>query len=177
MSAVSCSQELIAAFIDKIKASGYFDNTIIVVSSDHLAMNNTAYSTLTKQNRKDLFFVLDGRHPVGDLNAAKRSTLDNGATVLDMMGGDNYIGLGRSGISATSMTEQFLNIDDKVNAWKPAVIKQWGFPNSIKNYTVSNKENSFTFSGMTIKTPFILKVTKDKIEPMFDVYLSTPLKK
>jgi phosphoglycerol transferase len=97
--------------------------------------------------------------------------------VLDMMGGDNYIGLGRSGISATSMTEQFLNIDDKVNAWKPAVIKQWGFPNSIKNYTVSNKENSFTFSGMTIKTPFILKVTKDKIEPMFDVYLSTPLKK
>ncbi|WP_413529709.1 phosphatidylglycerol--membrane-oligosaccharide glycerophosphotransferase [Rahnella inusitata] len=177
LSAVSCSQELIAAFIDKIKASGYFDNTIIVVSSDHLAMNNTAYSTLTKQNRKDLFFVLDGRHPVGDLNAAKRSTLDNGATVLDMMGGDNYIGLGRSGISATSMTEQFLNIDDKVNAWKPAVIKQWGFPNSIKNYTVSNKENSFTFSGMTIKTPFILKVTKDKIEPMFDVYLSTPLKK
>ncbi len=177
LSAVSCSQELIAAFIDKIKASGYFDNTLIVVSSDHLAMNNTAYSTLTKQNRKDLFFVLDGRHPVGDLNAAKRSTLDNGATVLDMMGGDNYIGLGRSGISATSMTEQFLNIDDKVNAWKPAVIKQWGFPNSIKNYTVSNKENSFTFSGMTIKTPFILKVTKDKIEPMFDVYLSTPLKK
>src|SRR5471030_966111 len=177
LSAVSCSQELIAAFIDKIKASGYFDNTLIVVSSDHLAMNNTAYSTLHKQNRKDLFFVLDGRHPVGDLNAAKRSTLDNGATVLDMMGGDNYIGLGRSGISATSMTEQFLNIDDKVNAWKPAVIKQWGFPNSIKNYTVSNKENSFTFSGMTIKTPFILKVTKDKIEPMFDVYLSTPLKK
>lgn len=177
LSAVSCSQELIAAFIDKIKKSGYYDNTLIVVSSDHLAMNNTAYNILTKQNRKDLFFVLDGRKPVGDLNAAKRSTLDNGATVLDMMGGDNFIGLGRSGISATSMTEQFLNIDDKVNAWKPAVIKQWGFPNSIKNYTVSNKENSFTFSGMTIKTPFILKVTSDKIEPMFDVYLSTPLKK
>src|SRR5471030_1609488 len=177
LSAVSCSQELIAAFIDKIKASGYFDNTLIVVSSDHLAMNNTAYSTLTKQNRKDLFFVLDGRHPVGDLNAAKRSTLDNGATVLDMMGGDNYIGLGRSGVSSTSLATQFINIDEKVNAWKPAVIKQWGFPNSIKNYTVSNKENSFTFSGMTIKTPFILKVTKDKIEPMFDVYLSTPLKK
>ncbi|PKE30153.1 phosphatidylglycerol--membrane-oligosaccharide glycerophosphotransferase [Rahnella sp. AA] len=177
LSAVACSQQLLAAFIDKIKQSGYFDNTIIVVSSDHLAMNNTAYNILTKQNRKDLFFVIDGRNPVGDLNAAKRSTLDNGATVLDIMGGDNYIGLGRSGISATSMTAQFLNIDDKVNAWKPAVIKQWGFPNSIKNYTVNNKDSSFTFSGMTIKTPFILKVTSDKIEPMFDVYLSTPLKK
>jgi phosphoglycerol transferase len=34
---------MIAALIDKIKASGYFKNTVIVVSSDHLAMNNTAY--------------------------------------------------------------------------------------------------------------------------------------
>ncbi len=29
----------------------------------------------------------------------KRNTMDNGATVLDILGGDNYIGLGRSGLS------------------------------------------------------------------------------
>lgn len=34
-SAVSCSQEHIAALIEKIKASPYFKNTVIVVSSDH----------------------------------------------------------------------------------------------------------------------------------------------
>jgi len=177
LSAVACSQQLVAAFIDKIKASGYYDNTIVVVTSDHLAMNNTAYSMLTKKNRKDLFFVMDGRNPQAELNNTKRSTLDNGATVLDIMGGDNFIGLGRSGMSSTSLATQFMNIDEKINGWKPAVIKQWGFPNSINKYTVDNKANTFTFSGMSIKAPFILKVSLNKIEPMFDVYLSTPLKK
>lgn len=177
LSAVACSQQLLAAFIDKIKASGYYDNTIIVVSSDHLAMNNTAYDILTKKNRKDLFFVMDGRNPQTELNNVKRSTIDNGATVLDIMGGDNFIGLGRSGMSSTSLATQFMNIDEKIDGWKPAVIKQWGFPNSISKYVVDNKANTFTFSGMAIKAPFILKVTPNKIEPMFDVYLSTPLKK
>jgi len=177
LSAVACSQQLVAAFIDKIKTSGYYDNTIIVVSSDHLAMNNTAYDILTKKNRKDLFFVMDGRNPQAELNNVKRSTLDNGATVLDIMGGDNFIGLGRSGMSSTSLATQFMNIDEKIDGWKPAVIKQWGFPNSISKYVVDNKANTFTFSGMAIKAPFILKVTPNKVEPMFDVYLSTPLKK
>jgi len=147
------------------------------VSSDHLAMNNTAYDILTKKNRKDLFFVMDGRNPQAELNNVKRSTIDNGATILDLMGGDNFIGLGRSGLSSTSLATQFMNIDEKIDSWKPAVIKQWGFPNSISKYVVDNKANTFTFSGMAIKTPFILKVTPNKIEPMFDVYLSTPLKK
>ncbi len=177
LGAVACSQQLVAAFIDKIKASGYYDNTIIVVSSDHLAMNNTAYSMLTKKNRKDLFFVMDGRNPQAELNNVKRSTIDNGATVLDLMGGDNFIGLGRSGLSSTSLATQFMNIDEKIEGWKPAVIKQWGFPNRISKYSIDNKANTFTFSGMTIKAPFILKVGVNKVEPMFDVYLSTPLKK
>ena len=33
--------------------------------------------------------------------AVKRNTMDNGATVLDILGGDNYIGLGRSSLSGT----------------------------------------------------------------------------
>lgn len=44
-SAVSCSRENIAEFINKIKASPWFKDTVIVVSSDHLAMNNTARNT------------------------------------------------------------------------------------------------------------------------------------
>ncbi len=45
-SAVSRNDENIAAFINKIKASPWFKDTVIVVSSDHLAMNNTACNTV-----------------------------------------------------------------------------------------------------------------------------------
>ena len=43
----------------------------------------------------------------------KRNTMDNGATVLDILGGDNYLGLGRSSLSGQSMSEIFLNIKEK----------------------------------------------------------------
>ena len=100
---MACSQQHIAALIDKIKRSPYFSNTVIVVSSDHLAMNNTAYDILTKQKRRNLFFIIDGTRPLAEQRNEKRSTLDNGATVLDVMGGDNYIGLGRSSLSAVAV--------------------------------------------------------------------------
>ena len=95
-SAVTCSQEHIAALIEKIKASPYFKNTVIVVSSDHLAMKNSAWDELNKLDRSNLFFVLRGDKPQQEIIAAKRNSMDNGATVLDILGGDNFIGLGRS---------------------------------------------------------------------------------
>ncbi|CAI0847362.1 phosphatidylglycerol--membrane-oligosaccharide glycerophosphotransferase [Serratia entomophila] len=177
LSAVACSQQHIAALIDKIKSSPYFSNTVIVVSSDHLAMNNTAYDMLAKQKRRNLFFIIDGTRPQAEQHNEKRSTLDNGATVLDRMGGDNYIGLGRSSLSGPTLSTVFLNIDEKINGWKPAVIKQWGLPNSISDYSIDTQSRSFTFSGVTYKVPFILKVAENRIEPMFNVYLSTPLRK
>ncbi len=170
---MACSQQHIAALIDKIKRSPYFSNTVIVVSSDHLAMNNTAYDILTKQKRRNLFFIIDGTRPLAEQRNEKRSTLDNGATVLDVMGGDNYIGLGRSSLSAPSLSTVFLNIEEKINGWKPAVINQWGLPNRISDYSVDTRRRSFSFSGVTYKVPFILRVGDNRIEPMFNVYLST----
>ena len=88
------------------------------------------------------------------------------------MGGDNYIGLGRSSLSAPSLSV-FLNIEEKINGWKPAVINQWGLPNRISDYSVDTRRRSFSFSGVTYKVPFILRVGDNRIEPMFNVYLST----
>lgn len=112
-SAVSCSRENIAEFINKIKASPWFKDTVIVVSSDHLAMNNTARKYLNKQDRNNLFFILRGDKPQQETLAVKRNTMDNGATVLDILGGDNFIGLGRSSLSGQSLSEVFLNVKRK----------------------------------------------------------------
>ncbi len=176
LSAVACSQEHIARLIKRIKESGYFKNTVIVVSSDHLAMNNTAYDILNQHDRKDLFFIIRGDRDERQVSNVKRSTLDNGATVLDVLGGDNYIGLGRSSLSATSLSTYFLNIDDKITAWIPDVIRQWDFPTKIKKYKIDVNNKTIGFSGVKFKIPLILKIDHDNIEPMFDVYLSTPLK-
>ncbi|CAX61424.1 Phosphoglycerol transferase I [Erwinia billingiae Eb661] len=174
--AVACSQEHIARLIQRIQATPYFKNTIIVVSSDHLAMNNTAYKYLNQHDRSDLFFMVRGNDVTSKVLPVKRSTLDNGATVLDAMGGDNFIGLGRSSLSSTSMVATYLNIKDKINEWKPDIIKLWNFPKSISDYKIDTVSNTFSFSGMHFKLPLLLSVKPNRIEPKFDVYLATPLK-
>ena len=174
--AVSCGQEHIAQLINKIRATPYFKNTIIVVGSDHLAMNNTAFKYLNQHQRRDLFFMLRGDKPEAKIVATKRSTLDNGATVLDALGGDNFIGLGRSSLSSTPLAVTHLNLKEKINRWKPNIIKMWNFPTSITNYQIDTASNTFSFSGSTFKLPLLLAVGKDHIEPKLDTWLATPLK-
>lgn len=175
-SAVACSQEHIAALIEKIKASPYFKNTVIVVSSDHLAMNNTAYKYLNKQERDNLFFIIRGDKPEQKLIPVKRSTLDNGATVLDILGGDNYIGLGRSSISGESLSSLFMNIKEKIVEWKPDVIDLWNFPKTITEYAIDQKKNTFSYSGAHFKMPLLLRISDNKIEPLPESEYSAPLR-
>ena len=174
--AVACGQEHIARLIERIRATPYFKNTIIVVSSDHLAMNNTAFKYLNQHPRSNLFFMLRGDSVRSDVLTMKRSTLDNGATVLDALGGDNFIGLGRSSLSSTSLSTTFLDIKEKIASWKPDVIALWNFPKTISDYSIDTVKNSFSFSGSHFKLPLLLSVQPDRIEPKLDAYLATPLK-
>ncbi|HDU5580090.1 TPA: phosphatidylglycerol--membrane-oligosaccharide glycerophosphotransferase [Klebsiella aerogenes] len=175
-SAVACSQEHIAALIEKIKASPYFKNTVIVVSSDHLAMKNTAWDYLNKQDRSNLFFILRGDQPQQDVLAVKRNTMDNGATVLDILGGDNYIGLGRSSLSAESLSTIFMNMKEKVLAWKPDVIRLWNFPKEMKNFSIDSQKNMIAFSGSHFRLPLLLRVSDQRVEPIPESEYSAPLR-
>ncbi len=175
-SAVACSQEHVARLIARIKASPWFKNTVIVVSSDHLAMNNTAHQYLIKHPRRDLFMVIRGDRPEAEVIDGKRSTLDNGATLLDLLGGDNAIGLGRSGLSSTSLSSVFPDMAQKVNAWKADIIQLWKFPTRIDAFTVDQTQNTISFSGSTFKLPILLRIARDRVEPLPEGEYAAPLR-
>lgn len=103
-------------------------------------MKNSAWDYLNKHDRSNLFFVLRGDKPQQETLAVKRNTMDNGATVLDILGGDNYIGLGRSSLSGQSLSGIFMNMKEKVLAWKPDVIRLWNFPKEMKNFTIDSQK-------------------------------------
>jgi len=175
-SAVTCSQQHIAALIQKIQASPWYKDTVIVVSSDHLAMNNTAWKYLSKQDRNNLFFVLRGDKPQQDVSGLKRNTMDNGATVLDILGGDNFIGLGRSSLSGQSLSESFLNMKEKVLSWKPDIIRLWNFPKEMKDFTVDTDKKMIAFSGSHFRLPLLLRVSDQRVEPLPESEYSAPLR-
>lgn len=109
-------------------------------------MNNTAWKYLNKQDRNNLFFVIRGDKPQQETLAVKRNTMDNGATVLDILGGDNYLGLGRSSLSG-SMSEIFLNIKEK--HWRGSRISSacGNSPKEMKEFTIDQQKNMIAFPG------------------------------
>lgn len=147
-----------------------------MVSSDHLAMKNSAWDYLNKHDRSNLFFVLRGDKPQQETLAVKRNTMDNGATVLDILGGDNYIGLGRSSLSGQSLSGIFMNMKEKVLAWKPDVIRLWNFPKEMKNFTIDSQKNMIAFSGSHFRLPLLLRVSDQRVEPLPESEYSAPLR-
>ena len=140
-------------------------------------MKNTAWDYLNKQDRSNLFFVIRSDQPdEQDVLAMKRNTMDNGATVLDLLGGDNFIGLGRSSLSGQSLSEVFLNMKEKVLAWKPDVIRLWNFPKEIKNFSIDTQKNMIAFSGSHFRLPLLLRVSDNRVEPLPESEYSAPLR-
>ncbi|ECJ4505598.1 phosphatidylglycerol--membrane-oligosaccharide glycerophosphotransferase [Salmonella enterica subsp. salamae] len=169
LSAVLCSQKEVAKFIKRIQSSPWAKNTIIVLSSDHLLMQNITVSVdfLNKMTRRDLFVIFkDGLAP--GIIADKRSTLDNGATVLELMGGGNAIGLGRSSLSQPSLASKFDNFKNKLLAWGPSIRSLWGNPEYIKAFSIDLNKNALQFDHYTYSLPLLLKVTPEEVLPIID---------
>lgn len=177
LSAVLCSQREISQLIEKIRHSPWAKNTIIVVSSDHLAMSNTsvAIDYLRKYDRRESFFVLKEGIPAEQVNKP-RNTMDNGATTLELLGGGNNLGLGRSTLSRTSLTERFPDFEHKILAWSPHVQQAWGTPLEMKNYSVDIRKNTLSFDAKIYPIPLLVGFEEGKPSLLTDRRGDAPLR-
>ncbi|HBK46964.1 MAG TPA: phosphoglycerol transferase I, partial [Xanthomonadaceae bacterium] len=97
LNAIKCSDRLVSELVDRIRNSRYGRNTLIVIASDHLAMPNDLTSILVKQKRENLLLFLGDRIAPQQVTARAGSTLDSGATLLQLMEPNaRNLGFGRS---------------------------------------------------------------------------------
>lgn len=169
LTAVRCSQSQITRLIHRIQSSPWSKNTVIVLSSDHLVMPNmtVAVDYLNKMTRRDLFVILkDGVAP--RKKDERRSTLDNGATVLEALGGGNALGLGRSSLSQPSLATIFPDFKNKLLAWGPGIRSRWGVPDKIDEFKIDLVKKKIAFDNYEYNLPIILEITRDKVWPVVD---------
>lgn len=97
LDALKCSDRLIAELVERIRSSRYGKDTLIVIASDHLAMPNDLSDMLAREKRENLLLFLgDGIAPQQVL-AKTGSTLDSGATLLQLLEPNfRTLGFGRS---------------------------------------------------------------------------------
>jgi len=101
LNALKCTDRLISKLVDRIRASPYGDDTLVVVASDHLAMPNDLSDVLANLRRENLLLFLGKDIAPRQLAASAGTTLDSGATLLQLLEPKlDAIGFGRSLLAA-----------------------------------------------------------------------------
>jgi phosphoglycerol transferase len=176
LNCVKCSDAIISRFINRVQKSKYGKNTLIVLTSDHLAMHNTASELLNKaKERRNLFLIIPPKAKAQQIDQAG-STLDIGATVLAELGIAKQLGLGRDlrsqkTLLATMKKEQ---LDKKIYAWRDAIVALWDFPKLPKKAKL--EQNRVKIASESYELPVLIKVKKNsEIAPVFEFYSHTKL--
>ena len=179
LNAVACSDELITKFIKAIQESPQGNKTIIVVSSDHLAMHNMAIDDLNKGERRNQFVIFDPRHKSGQTIDKVGTTLDIGATILPFLGYQASLGLGRNLMSEEGSLKGSLDYFDKIlSAWSKEISRFWEFPKIEADVILDRKKNSIVLGKSTYKFPVLLRINEQlEVNPFFEVkvkFFETP---
>lgn len=177
LNVVAGSEWLIAKFVNRIINSEYAADTLICLVSDHLGMKNTAWKTLQQGKRKNLFMVI----PPGRGNARKvsrpGSTLDTGATLLNLMGFKvDELGLGRNLLNKEKLTfvEKFADPNSVLRKWRNEFFSFWQFPDVCKSFAVFPSQGKAVIDGRTVKLPFLIEVDDTLKTKSIKFYLEGP---
>lgn len=81
---VHCTDQLIADFIERIHDHPAWENTAVVLFSDHLAMRNTAWRFFPEDYERKLFFTVINAGRIGRV-ATPGTHMDVAPTVLDLL--------------------------------------------------------------------------------------------
>lgn len=96
---VKCTGWLVRRFLKRLDEEGLLDNTLVVISSDHLSMKNSEWPQLVDAERENTFMMLGEGVPAGKRIRRQGSMVDVYPTVLEAMGftlDARAAGLGRS---------------------------------------------------------------------------------
>ena len=163
LNAVKCSDRLIGNFIRQIISSEYADDTVIVITSDHLAMRNTATHRLERvPERRNLFMIIEPSK-IGERIDRNGSMLDVASTILPYLGFSGNIGLGRNLSDNQSLLSTITNFDSVLASWDKEIAKFWDFPEirPTDSLYVDSENKSIKFKKREFRYPLLIEFDDD----------------
>ena len=176
LNSIHCVDELIGKFMEKFLNSEIYNNTTLVLLSDHLALKNTASEVLKNANRSNLFMIFDKDAKPQLINDIGNS-FDIGPTVMSFLGANtNGLGLGRNLITNESLSLD-LNINEVIDANKRKILELWSFPKIDQGFSISIDQLKIFFGNRYINFPalIVLNSSNEVDQIMFDFYYANPL--
>ena len=126
---IHCVDKIASEFINDILTSESFANTLLVVSSDHLAHPNSATKKLRSKQRRNLLMIFNNQMQPEKIEKVG-STLDITPTILNFFGeNNNRLGFGRDLIGdMKTLTEVHPDINRMLNQSSSYIHSLWKFP-------------------------------------------------
>lgn len=160
LNAVKCSDRLAADFIEQLKNSPYAKDTLIVVMSDHMAMQNQAMPLLNKGTRRNFFMIIDPENNAPLEIAKPTSALDVGPTILSLLGfQEESLGFGRN-----LFGDEKTLFEEKGEMANPFLISMrnimqaelWEFPTLEKGANYNFEENLLKIDKRSLSAPVFI---------------------
>ncbi len=166
LNAIACADHLVGQLIDRMLKDPAAADTVFVVASDHLAMNNAAIDRLREGERRNLFIVIDGAQLGAKEVSQPASTLDVGATVLPWLldgNGDDApvrLGYGQSlGYGQVSLVEELLlDTDDFLSRHDRFHASLWDRPTLKDGIQLLPDGQGLALGARSIRLPALMRV-------------------
>lgn len=159
LNSVHCSDRLVSDFVRRIRNAPGGEDTVIVLASDHLALQNTAYHLLAQRTRHNLLMVLDPRVGSGQVVSTPGSTLDVPATVLPFIGYDAQVGLGTDLRQADAAAlARSAHVRSHLAQWRAPLLHFWQFPTITQTLEVDASERLVKIDGRPFAVPALIEV-------------------
>jgi len=159
LNAVACADFVISNFLDEVFASSYAEDTVVVISSDHLAMRNSATSMLRKLERRNLFLIVETGQ-IGVKVDKPGSILDVAPTWLTALGYKGELGLGRDLLSDDEpLLTKIPDFNHVLNTWAVNLGDFWGFPKvtSRDEYEIYPDRKTVVINKRTYHYPLLIE--------------------
>lgn len=169
LSAIHCSDWLVADFVQKIRQSPYGENTVIAIMTDHLS-----YAFASKLNQKQRGPLLFINMPQGESQTIKTvgTHYDFSSTLLPLIGFSAEIGLGQNLFTAdlAEAAERKKIIKENTSKWTQEIMSFWNFPKLGEELFIDSEANKVFVGGQSLKLPLMLKFQEDfTIHPVFAI--------
>ena len=156
LNAVARADRMLSGFIRRVLDSPEGKDTLIVLCSDHLAMQNGATERLEKGNRRNLFTIIDPSQRQHVTIDKEGTTLDVAPTVLHALGYRGQLGLGRDLLGdERSLSQELPNFKASLEGWKDALSGFWGF-STLQNVVVNATDRTIEAGGTSILAPALI---------------------
>jgi phosphoglycerol transferase len=166
LNAVHCSDRLISEFVDRLRNGPLAANTLVVLASDHLSMQNDASDLIDRFHRRNFLLVLPPTSrplPQPKTLARRGSMLDVAPTLLSMMDLDvPALGFGRDlRRGSATWIEATSSPNDDLIGQIPFLEGLWDFPSIDAGVKIDALARQAHLGSRTVDVPLLVTLEDD----------------